>query len=71
MRRIRAGLLVIVAGTLLLLAGCHNGTAAGSAGARSPSPAPAAGSTDPAPQLDDVETALNRIERELDTDAGR
>ena len=66
MMRARSGPLVIVVG-VLLLAGCQRGAVSSSPAATTPaSPAVTA-----APQLDEVESTLNRIERELDSDAER
>ena len=67
MSRGSSGPLVIVVG-MLLLAGCQRGSASSSPAVTTP-PFPAA--TAAAPQLDDVESTLTRIERELDTDAER
>jgi uncharacterized lipoprotein YajG len=62
----RSGPLVIIVG-VLLLAGCQRGAPSYSPAATTP-PSPAATA---APQLDEVESTLNRIERELDSDAER
>jgi hypothetical protein len=79
---VRGSAALLVAGTLLLLTGCHAGSAARpDNAATAPSavtvtagPAAAARSSADRPdtaQLDEVDAILNRIEQELDSDGGR